>query len=478
MVYLLTKNMKMLKNKKMSFLSLTTLLLSVVFMTTGCTQESSNQDIKNINDKSYQKYFTSNNSSKAFSKPIANLSDAEETLFYVGRSFFKIPWVEAPSATTARDGLGPLFSANTCKHCHPNNSAGIAVKKDGSMSRSLLLRLSHKNSINQKLLEKVGFEPDSTYGAQFSNSGNQKVAREGTSKVSYDSLKGTYPDGTSYELRKPTYSVTELGYGALDKETVIAPRIGSALIGLGLLERIAQKDLLAYEDVNDSNADGISGKANYAYSPETNSTIMGKFTWKASATSVKHQSAGAAHNDMGLSNPLFPLHNCTQKQVECLKEAKKGEPTFDLTAKRLDAIAFYLRNLAIPKQREVGKHKVGEETFKTLNCSSCHVPSYTTIDGIIIQPYSDLLLHDMGEGLADGRSEFLATGSEWRTAPMWGIGLYKSVSSEANYLHDGRARSIEEAILWHGGEAQKSKDDFMNLNKKQREEVLLFLETI
>jgi CxxC motif-containing protein (DUF1111 family) len=444
-----------------------TLTIFTLLLLTVCSEASSKED-----------YFTNNNSKDAFSQPISHMSYEEEDSFILGKSFFTIPWVEAPSATTARDGIGPLFSANTCKTCHPNNGAGLALDKNGEMSRSLLLRLSQRTSEHQELLTKNGFEPDSTYGAQLSRNGNHNVPFEGIPTVTYEEINGTYLDGVKFSLRKPSYGIKNLNYGALDKETVIAPRIGSALIGLGLLARISDKDLLAYEDVNDSNHDGISGKANYAYSPETNSTVMGRFTWKASATSVKHQSAGAAHNDMGLSNPLFPLHNCSSKQEACLKEAKKGNHQFDLPAKRLDAIAFYLSNLAIPKPREIGKHKKGKKLFSSLNCIKCHVSNHTTSDGIKIQPYSDLLLHDMGDSLADGRSEFLATGTEWRTAPLWGMGLYKKVSGEANFLHDGRARSVEEAILWHGGEAQKSKEAFMQLSVKQRERLLLFLETI
>ncbi len=458
-------------------------LAAVVFLTTACSDNDFDQKKKENNDSSYHDYFLEINTKKSFSKPIKGLSNEEETLFFVGRSFFKIPWVEAPASTTARDGLGPLFSANTCKHCHPNNGAGIAINTDGSMGRSLLFRLSHKSSTSEPftpstLLDKMGFEPDSTYGAQLSKHGNQKVKAEGMPKISYERIQGQYLDGTSYELRKPTYSIENLGYGALDKETIVVARIGSALIGLGLLERISQKDILAHQDINDSDRDGISGKANYAYSPELNKTVLGRFTWKASATSVKHQSAAAAHNDMGLSNPLFPTDNCTDKQVECLKEAKKETKGFDLPAHRLSAIDFYLSHLAIPKQREHQQHIEGKKLFEKLNCTACHVPEFTTSDGIKIQPYSDLLLHDMGEALADGRTEFLANGREWRTAPMWGIGLYETVSGEANYLHDGRARNIEEAILWHGGEAEKSKNDFMALDKKSRQKVIEFLNSI
>lgn len=427
---------------------------------------------------SHVNYFTYDKSNKAFSRSQKGLNNKEEDMFVLGKSFFRIPWVEAPAATTARDGLGPLFNANTCIHCHPRNGAGVALDTKGQMTRSHLLRLSHKISREDKLVKTVGFEPDSMYGSQLSRHGNQKVKAEGNSLVHYEDVHGTYPDGSSYSLRKPHYSVENLGYGAFDKETIISARIGPALVGLGLLENIDEKQILAYEDVNDTNDDGISGKANYAYDPETNTTRLGRFTWKASATTVKHQSAAAAHTDMGLSNPLFPLHNCTDKQKECLQEAKKAKHALDLPAQRLDAIAFYLSHLAVPKQREPKKHIEGKKLFASLNCTACHVPSYTTFTGVNIKPYSDLLLHDMGEGLADGRFEFLATGSEWKTAPLWGMGLYKKVSGEANFLHDGRARSIEEAILWHGGEALRSKKGFMALTHKQREKVLLFLNSI
>lgn len=448
------------------------------FWAVGCSDADSGQESAAIKNDSGTNHFTQSKSKYAFSHPVKGMSNEEEDRFILGKSFFRIPWVEAPSATTARDGLGPLFNANTCIHCHPNNGAGVAVNEKGEMTRSYLLRLSHKNGTDKELLEKNGFVPDSVYGAQLSRNGNQKVPAEAKVSVAYKEINGTYPDGTGYRLRKAHYAVTDLAYGPFDKETLFAPRIGPALIGLGLLEQIPEEDILAYADREDRNRDGISGKANYAYNPETNRTELGRFTWKASATTVKHQVAAAAHNDMGLSNPLFPAHNCTKKQEACLKEAQKGDHLLDLPEERLDAITFYLSNLAVPLQRDPQNHREGEALFDTLNCTACHVPSHKTVEGITIHPYSDLLLHDMGEGLADGRSEFLASGSEWRTPPLWGIGLYGKVSGETNYLHDGRARSIEEAILWHGGEAQRSKEAFMALDKPSREKLLGFLKSL
>jgi len=459
------------------------------FLLLGCTDTNSQDTTivdKNIIKRTVQsdkkikirKYFTEYKSKMAFMREPKGLSNDEIDIFILGKSFFRIPWVEAPSATTARDGLGPLFNANTCIHCHPGNGAGVAVNKDGTMTRSLLLRLSHKNPKDKELVKKIGFEPDSTYGAQLSKNGNHDVVAEGEAVVNYEMIDGVYPDGSKYTLRKPSYSVINKGYGEFDEDTVLAPRIGSALVGLGQLELIPEKDILAYQDIDDKDGDGISGKANYSFDPESNTTKLGRFTWKASATTVKHQSAGAAHNDMGLTNPLFPMHNCSKKQKACMEEAKKGRFEFELPAQRLDAIDYYISNLAIPKQRKPEKHLEGAKLFKSLNCTSCHVESYKTVSGLEIKPYSDLLLHDMGKELADGRSEFLASGSEWRTPPMWGIGLYEKVSGEANYLHDGRAKSIAEAILWHGGEAEQSKKDFMALDKNSREKVLHFLNSI
>ncbi|HHD75453.1 MAG TPA: c-type cytochrome [Campylobacterales bacterium] len=458
-------------------MKLINLSLLTAFLAVGCS-DTTNETNTSKNPSQQTKYFTECNSSRAFIRPVSGMSHEETDLFILGKSFYRIPWVEAPSATTARDGLGPLFNANTCMHCHPKNGAGVAINSDGSMTRSHLLRLSHRNSTNEELMKTVGFEPDSTYGSQLSLNGNADVPAEGLPKVSYTEINGTYPDGSPYSLRKPSYRVENLGYGAMDNETIIAPRIGLALIGLGQLELIDEKDILANEDIEDKNGDGISGKANWAYSPETNTTMLGRFTWKASATTVKHQSAAAAHNDMGLSNPLFPQHNCTDKQKLCLEEAQKGRHAFDLPEERLSAITYYLSNLAIPKQRHPEKHQEGAKLFSSLNCTACHTPSFKTAMGLTIHPYSDLLLHDMGKDLADGRREFLATGNEWRTPPLWGIGLYEEVSGEANYLHDGRARSIEEAILWHGGEAEKSKEDFMALSREKREKLLEFLESI
>lgn len=455
-------------------------LTLTAFLAVGCSVDTNKQNVQEDSSaKKTSNIFTSDSSKKAFTHPQKFTTNDEEDLHILGKSFFRIPWVEAPSATTARDGLGPLFSANTCLHCHPGNGAGLAVNNDGEITRSLVMRLSLKNSknINNGLVLNKGFVSEPTYGGQFSLNGTSDTPYEGSIKVSYTSIDGKYADGKSYELQTPTYRLGDFQYGELDKNVNIAPHIGLALVGLGALEMISEKDILAHEDILDSDEDGISGKANWVFNPQTNATELGRFTWKAAASTVKQQSANAAHNDMGLSNPLYPEHNCTPKQEECQK-AIEGRHDFDLPMKRLDAIAYYLKTLKIPKQRVSKNFTKGKEIFNDLGCVKCHVSTYKLADGNSIHPYSDLLLHDMGDELSDGHTMFKASANEFRTPPLWGVGLYKKVSGGVALLHDGRARTIEEAILWHGGEAKDQQEKFKRLNKTEREYLLEFVKGV
>lgn len=402
------------------------------------------------------------------SQAYGNLSDEEKERFILGKSFFRIPWVEAPSATTARDGLGPLFSANTCISCHPHNGAGSVYTQTGEISRSLVTRFSLKDQRDTK----NGFVPDPIYGAQLSVNGVKGVAYEGKPTLLYEAVMSTYPDGERVELRRPIVGVKDLGYGALHSDTVIAHRIAPALVGMGLLDQIRDEEILSREDAEDKNGDGISGRANRVFDPRSGKTVIGKFTWKASAPSVRHQVAAAFHNDMGLTTSLFPRKNCTESQKECLN-APRGRDVLDVTDERLDAVAFYVNHLRLPKPSANPK---GKGLFGQIGCTSCHTPSMTLANGKTIEPYSDLLLHDMGEELSDGRREFDADGREWRTAPLWGIGKRTLILNQRNYLHDGRARTIEEAILWHGGEAQGVKEKFRALSHSERRYILEFLE--
>ena len=408
------------------------------------------------------------------------LTNEEYDKFILGRSFFVIPWVEAPSATTARDGLGPLFNANSCISCHPSNGRGTLIS-NGVPSRSLVVRLSidsNGSSEHQNLLKYKGFVPEPVYGNQLAINGIFGVDFEGKVKISFEEKEVVFPDGEKQVLLKPKYELENLNYGTLHKDSNISYRIAPSLNGIGLIESIPNELILANEDVDDKNGDGISGRANFVYSNITKKVELGKYTWKASTAFLKEQIAGAAVNDMGLTTTIFQDDNCTKSQKEC-NNAPKPRDEIDLPNNRLDAISFYLKNIKTYVPKETKEYKEGLELFESISCSKCHTSSFETKKGFKIAPFSDFLLHDMGEDLADGRVEFMANKNEWRTAPLWGLALHEKINKEKpSLLHDGRAKSFQEAILWHGGEAQKSKENFMNLPKEKREQLIRFLEEL
>lgn len=435
------------------------------------------------------KWLANDQTKMAYSHPVKNLSHEETDQFILGKSFFRVPWVEAPSATTARDGLGPLFNANTCTSCHPHNGSGglfvkktMTRKKNIPVHRSVLLRLGmsrtnekngERNYNHNKYVDKTsGQLPDPVYGNQLNIMGNMKVRTEG--KVFFHWVAEKIGQR---KLLSPQFVIKNLGYGSLAPETQISPRRALPLVGLGLLDNISEEEILLYEDANDRNKDGISGKANYAYSPETGKTELGRFNWKASTTSVKQQIAVAFNGDMGLTNPLYPAENCTQTQKKCLEHSKASNG-LDVPAHRLDAVTFYVNSLRVPASRNYKGRAQGGKLFKQIGCANCHRDSMRTKDGSLIHPYSDMLLHDMGPALADGVQEFDARGNEWRTPPLWGIGLRKKVWESASFLHDGRADTIEEAIYWHGGEALQARNFYEQLNSIEKKKLLRFIESL
>ncbi len=258
------------------------------------------------------------------------------------------------------------------------------------------------------------------------------------------------------------------------------------MIGLGLLEAIPESALLAHADPDDRNGDGISGRPNRVYDQATGKTVMGRFGWKAGQPTLNQQNADAFFNDMGLSTRLFNGTSCTERQQECRALPDGGE--LEVSDNILAQVLFYTRNLGVPARRNVDDPQVltGKGLFHQAGCQRCHVPAFTTsaeaaepeLANQLIRPYTDLLLHDMGEGLADGRPEFEATGSEWRTPPLWGIGLTETVSGHTQFLHDGRARNLLEAILWHGGEAEQAKQTVLGFDQAERQALLAFLESL
>ncbi|WP_289038406.1 di-heme oxidoredictase family protein [uncultured Zobellia sp.] len=415
----------------------------------------------------------------AFGFSVDGLSLDEQITFGVGNSLFNQNWVTAPASTTARDGLGPFFNARSCSGCHFKDGRGRPPAFEGELAHGLLLRLTLPGTGANG-----GTIPDPIYGGQFQDNSILGVDKEGVLKVTYETVGITYPDGSSVDLQKPIYEMVNLNYGAMNSAVQVSPRVANQMIGLGLLDAIPESVLLSYEDESDADGDGISGRANYVYDVESASLKLGRFGWKANQPTVKQQVAAAFSGDLGITSSLFPDENCNET-LNCDEIANGGSP--EIPDDNLDNVAFYSATLSVPARRDFDNEEVlqGKELFHSINCSGCHIATFqtgtsniTALSNQTIRPYTDLLLHDMGDALSDNAPEFKATGNEWRTPPLWGIGLIKTVNDHTNLLHDGRARNIEEAILWHGGEAETIKNNFMDLDKDDRAKIIKFIETL
>ncbi len=432
----------------------------------------------------------------AFSHFSANLGFEEQSTFKLGNALFRKLWVSSPSSTQASDGLGPMFNARACQSCHLKDGRGHPPE-GAADATSMFLRLARAaaNDGERAAIDarKALNFPDPIYGQQLQDLAVPGLAAEGRMAVTYDEQPVILGDGTTVSLRKPTYSVESLGYGPLDPATTLSPRISPPMIGLGLVEQIHPADLLAQADPDDRNGDGISGKASIVRDPLSGALTLGRFGWKAQTPSIRQQSADAFAGDIGISTPEVPRHHgdCTEAEAACLAlptgvqerlgPVEAPDPVMNL-------VTFYSQNLAVPARRDVGETPVlvGKRLFYDLGCTSCHTPKFVTRRDApnkaqafqLIWPYSDFLLHDMGGGLADGQPVGDATGSEWRTPPLWGIGLTKTVNDHTFFLHDGRARNLTEAILWHGGEATKARDGFAALPAAEREALVTFLESL
>ena len=269
--------------------------------------------------------------------------------------------------------------------------------------------------------------------------------------------------------------------GSFD-DALTSLRIGQSIFGLGLLESVPEDEVMRHADPDDADGDGISGRANQVWSVEQRKSVLGRFGWKANEPDLVQQTAAAFLGDIGITSPLFPRHDCGDSQRVCT-DADGGKP--ELVQQDIVAVAAYLRVLSPPARRIGDGITVGEKLFQDTGCALCHRPSLGTakadeafLNGVEVMAYTDLLLHDMGDELADGRPDFLATGREWRTPPLWGLGLVEAIHGEYALLHDGRAQSIEEAILWHGGEAAVARDAFKALAKADREALIVFLKSL
>ena len=430
----------------------------------------------------------------AFSLSSANMSFERELDFKVGNGLFRKLWVTAPASTRVSDGLGPLFNARACQSCHLKDGRGHPPTGPDDPAVGMFLRLSVPAEPAEVAATFVGIEdylatlPEPTYGGQLQNFAVPGLPAEGRMQVSYAELPVTLEGGEVVSLRRPSYAAVDLAYGPLAPDAQLSPRVAPQMIGLGLLEAVPEADILALADPDDADGDGISGRPNLVWSEEAGRPMLGRFGWKAGQPTIRAQAASAFSGDIGISTPLEPQGwgDCTAAEADCRAQPHGGEPEADATV--LDLVTFYSRNLAVPARRDPGDPQVleGKRVFYEAGCAGCHQPKFVT-DRLgdqpeqsfqLIWPYTDLLLHDMGEGLADHRPEVRASGREWRTAPLWGIGLTETVTGRASFLHDGRARTLMEAVLWHGGEAQAARDTVARLPKAERDALIRFLESL
>jgi CxxC motif-containing protein (DUF1111 family) len=420
----------------------------------------------------------------AFTLPAANISDAHRRDFMIGQSVFNQNWVAAPSSNRDRQGLGPLFNAPSCSTCHTKAGRGAPPGPDDPEAAGLLLRLSVPGTD-----EHGGPRGEPTYGGQFHPFAISGVESDGAFTIDYREEPGRFADGVPFSLRRPSYRFTRLSYGALQGDALVSPRVAPQLCGLGLLEMVAEDEIKAIASAQGGDVDGVRGHVNTVWDVRRGAMVLGRFGWKAGQPTLEQQDAGAFSGDIGITSSLFPAENTPLNHALAVARPSGGEAGRpELSELRLQRLSAWSHLIAVPDRRGADDAVVrhGEDAFLRLRCSSCHLPSMTTgacpefpeLARQTIHPYSDLLLHDLGDGLADGRPDYAAGARDWRTPPLWGIGLIETVNGHHLLLHDGRARDANEAILWHGGEAAASRARYLAADAPTRAALLAFLASL
>jgi len=414
----------------------------------------------------------------AFGFPLPLLDRAERRAFAVGNSFFRDNWVIAPGSAAGRDGLGPLFNARSCSACHFDDGRGRPPLDASERATGFVVRLGERDRPDR---------PHATYGRQLQDDAIPGVLPEASFRLEPQFLSGSYADGAHYELMRWHIEIESPGYGSLS-DVRMGARVAQQLIGTGLLEAVEIEVLQAASDPLDADDDGISGRIAMVRDPVSGERTVGRFGWKAAQSDLRSQIAAALREDMGITSPIHPAEGLTPAQAQSIQYFRDAQGGPEIDDLKLIRLVHYTRALAVPAQRNPDDPDVvrGRDLFSLLRCDACHAPTLRTgsrsplpaLREVVFHPYTDLLLHDMGTGLADDLEEGDATGREWRTAPLWGIGLIPVVNGHSRYLHDGRARSLEEAILWHGGEADRSRSAFQALPGKDREALIAFLQSL
>lgn len=410
----------------------------------------------------------------AFASIFPHLNGIAEEMHELGDAHFESTFIASPAPKF--QGLGTIFNSNSCFNCHINDGRGKPITSNEPLA-GILFRVSIPGTGDHGgPLSAPGF------GGQLQDKATFGHQPEANATVTWNETSTYFNDGDSVMLRKPNWHFIN-PYTTLPSNALFSARVAPPVHGLGLLEEVDESTLLSFADPNDLNGDDISGKPNYTWDEKSQKIMIGRFGWKAEAPTLNQQIAGAYNEDMGITSYILPKESSYgQIQYDNLQD----EP--EVPDSIINAVVFYVKTLAVPARRKVTDPVVkrGKELFTAAKCSSCHIPSMKTKTDVafpeasnqLIQPFTDLLLHDMGAGLADNRPTFDATGTEWRTPPLWGIGLTQIVNGHSFFLHDGRARNLMEAVMWHGGEAKQSSDFVKKLNKADREALITFLKSL
>ncbi|MGH7513547.1 MAG: di-heme oxidoredictase family protein [Gemmatimonadales bacterium] len=414
-----------------------------------------------------------NASDSAFSLPAPNLTGKSIAQHDRGDEAFEDAFEADPASE--HPGLGPEFDNVSCEACHVGDGRG-RPPYPGESFNSMLFRSSVSGTGPHG-----GPNPVPGFGGQLQMRAIAGYTPEIQAAISYVETQGVFTDGTPFKLQVPTYSLTGM-YEALPAGVLVSPRVAPAVFGLGLLEAVPDGVLLTLADPKDRDHNGISGRINYVWNQARRRSEIGRFGWKSNQPALFQQTAGAYNGDMGITSPLFPSESCEGQFPGCERHAP------EVANATVADVAFYTQTLGVPARRNLDDAQVvqGEELFHAAGCAGCHVATLRTgtLQGVkevshqVIHPYTDLLVHDMGPGLADNRADFQANGNEWRTAPLWGIGLVQAVNGHTNFLHDGRARSLLEAVMWHGGEAQQARDRVQGFSAEQRAALVAFLSSL
>lgn len=427
---------------------------------------------------------------EAYTHPAPALNYREREQFMQGRSHFKRRWI-APITFNGEWGLGPTFIQTRCSECHINNGRGAPPTAANEQLSTMLVRLSLPGTD-----EHGGPKPDPNYGDQFQNNALQAqevdlryarefVPAEAAIYLDWEEKSVTLSDGETVNLRKPKIRLENLAFGPLGEGAMFSLRNTPPVFGLGLLEAVPEATVLAMAE--SQKKIGLNGRPNYVWDIVHNRTSLGRFGWKANQPNLMQQTAGAFLGDLGVTSKFLRVNNCPPIQHACLVQDPANDP--EIIDADMDDFELWLRGMAAPVRRNMDDPTVqrGETLFAEAGCAACHVPALKTAETYpefpklanrVFYAYTDLLLHDMGEELADGRPDFKAGGRDWRTQALWGVGLSKMVNGSGALLHDARARNVMEAILWHGGEATGARTAFSKLNKADREALIKFVEAI